>query len=107
MTTIPKSDATLRPASESTEEQFRRLSADWQRETAHLSSSTDRHNHPAYQEIIALGPAALPYLLRDLEVNDTHWFSALRTITGANPIPASAAGDVPKMASAWLEWAKS
>ena len=47
----------------------------------------------------------VPLLLADLEDNHTHWFGALRAITGANPVPVSAAGNIPKMAEAWLRWA--
>jgi len=48
----------------------------------------------------------VPYLLRDLEDNHTHWFCALREITGVNPVPAAAAGNIARMAEAWLSWAK-
>ena len=67
---------------------------------------TAASNHPAYQEIISLGPEVVPFLLRDLEDNETHWFVALRQIAGVNPIPSTAAGNVPKMIEAWLEWAR-
>jgi len=53
-----------------------------------------------------MGEPVLPLLLRDLEQNQTHWFCALREITGEDPIPADAAGNVPKMVEAWLTWAK-
>jgi hypothetical protein len=68
---------------------------------------SEASRHWTYQEIIRLGPEVVPLLLRDLEEQHTHWFNALRTITGANPVPASAAGNVPKMVEAWLNWAKS
>jgi hypothetical protein len=48
----------------------------------------------------------VPFLLRDLKETQRHWFIALRSITGANPIPKSAAGNVPRMIEAWLHWAK-
>jgi hypothetical protein len=91
---------------ETVEQRFRRLAAAWQAAVAYQSSTTLRNNHPAYQEIIALGPDVVPLLLRDLEENQTHWFAALREVTGANPIPESAAGNIPKMVEAWLRWAK-
>ena len=89
------------------DERFRQLATIWHRETDYLSSMSDASRHPAYQEIIALGPDVVPLLLRDLEENHSHWFSALRTITEATPVPASAAGDIPKMVEAWLNWARS
>ena len=91
---------------EAVEQHFRRLADAWHKAVAHHSSTTIRNNHPAYQEIIALGPDVIPLLLRDMEQNETHWFHALRQITGANPIPESAAGNIPLMVEAWLRWAK-
>jgi hypothetical protein len=41
-----------------------------------------------------------------MEDREPHWFATLRQITGANPIPKEAAGDVPQMIAAWLGWAK-
>jgi hypothetical protein len=66
---------------------------------------TAASEHPAYQEIIGLGPDVVPFLLRDLEKTQRHWFIALRRLTGANPIPPTAAGNVPKMIEAWRQWA--
>jgi hypothetical protein len=45
-------------------------------------------------------------LLRDLEENQSHWFIALRQITGADPISAESAGNIPKMVEAWITWAR-
>jgi hypothetical protein len=67
---------------------------------------TEASNHPAYQEIINLGPEVIPLLLQDLEKNETHWFIALRKITGVNPIPGSAAGNIPQMVQAWVRWGR-
>jgi hypothetical protein len=91
---------------ETIEARFLRLASEWERATGHLSSMKAASEHPAYQEIISLGPDVVPLLLRDLKENERHWFIALRTITGANPIPKSAAGNIPKMIEAWLTWAR-
>ena len=53
-----------------------------------------------------MGPAIVPFLLRDMEENETHWFYALYKITGANPVAKEEAGNIPKMAAAWLRWAR-
>lgn len=105
MATIPVKDSSTHPP-ETVEQRFHRLANEWQTAVAHHSSTSLRNNHPAYRDIIHLGPEVVPFLLRDLEVNNTHWFSALREITGANPLPESAAGNVPQMVEAWLRWAK-
>ena len=91
---------------ETVEERFRRLAAAWHRDTDYLSSMEEADRHPAYQEIIRLGPEVVPLLLRDLADNHTHWFTALEAITGARPLSAAVAGNIPGMAEAWLRWAK-
>jgi hypothetical protein len=87
-------------------EEFHRLAADWHRATDHISSMERASKHPAYQEIIGLGREVVPFLLRDLADNHTHWFAALEAITGARPTTAATAGNIPKMVETWLSWAK-
>ncbi|MCI0381015.1 MAG: hypothetical protein L0215_25810 [Gemmataceae bacterium] len=99
-----KADVT--PRAETLDERFRRLAGEWEHATLYLSSMEAASKHPAYQEIIAIGPEVVPLLLRDLETNHTHWFIALNQITGAQPVPKEASGNIRKMAQAWLNWAK-
>lgn len=94
------------PPIENIEARFSRLADDWQRDVAHVSSASKRDNHPAYQEIIALGPPVVPLLLRDLEHMHRHWFTALNAITHSNPVPLEDAGNIGKMVEAWLAWGK-
>jgi hypothetical protein len=98
----------IKPVSkeETLEDRFRRLSSVWHKETAYLSSMTEASSHPAYQEIIRLGPDVIPLLLRDLQAHHTHWFAALHVLTGADPIAPSSAGNVPKMVDVWMGGAK-
>jgi hypothetical protein len=92
---------------ESIELRVVRLLARWREQTAYLSSSTEITGHPAYEELIALGPPALPFLFRDLEqTGDGHLSKALGAITGAEPVPADARGNVRRVADAWLTWAR-
>jgi hypothetical protein len=84
-----------------------RLLVRWRQETAYLSSSTRIAAHPAYQELITLGSAALPFLLRDLEqTGDGHLSKALAAITGAHPVADDESGQVRKIAETWLRWAR-
>jgi hypothetical protein len=64
-------------------------------------------DHPAYQEIIALGPPAIPLLLAELRMEARYWFAALSAITGQDPVPAEDRGSVRKMTDAWLRWGKA
>jgi hypothetical protein len=87
-------------------ERFNGLAARWKRERGPHSSSARLASHPAYQEIIGLGPAIVPLLLQELEREPDHWFRALHALTGANPIPEASQGKVREMAAAWLHWAR-
>src|SRR5713101_7412726 len=94
-------------SAETVEQHVVRLLKRWRDETAYLSSSTKITGHPAYQELIGLGAAALPYLFRDLEqTGDGHLSKALAAITGAHPVPAEERGQVRKIAETWLHWAR-
>jgi hypothetical protein len=53
-----------------------------------------------------MGEAALPLIFSELTREPNHWFWALTSITGVNPIEAEDQGDLKAMASAWLRWAQ-
>jgi hypothetical protein len=78
----------------------------WRDETALLSSVTKIAIHPAYQRMIGMGLAALPLIFRELERRPSHWFWALRAITGENPVRPEDAGNLGKMTKAWLAFAR-
>lgn len=93
----------ISPAELGTGAAFSELARRWKAETEHLSSAAI-FAHPAYQQIIGLGPDAIPLLLHDLQQTGAHWFWALRAITGENPVPREDAGYVGRMADAWIDW---
>jgi hypothetical protein len=94
-------------AQQEIEKRFKRLVKTWIRDTEYMSSSVQMAEHPAYREIISMGEAAVPLLLAELRRRPDFWFAALRTITGANPVPREMAGKVKAMAKAWLEWGQT
>jgi hypothetical protein len=96
---IPRSTETI-------EERFRRLEAQWRGVTGHLSSSSKIIGHPAFREIIRMGQTVVPFMLRDLEQQPRLWVWALPEIMGDDPVPAADRGDIAKMTDAWLCWAK-
>lgn len=101
----PHNQAT-QPA-ETLAEQFQRLARLWCLETAYVSSTSEMTAHPAFQEIVGLGAPVIPLLLRELE-NGTpgHWHRALRRITGVDPVPTAARGNVEEASNSWLRWGK-
>ena len=99
-------DASERKVEEGLKVAFEELVLAWSSETAHLSSPMKVIAHPAYRQIIGLGPAILPLLLRDLAESRRFWFPALNAITGENPVPPDAAGDITRMTEAWIKWGR-
>jgi hypothetical protein len=106
MASIPVDQSKQKPPAESVRERFQRLAAVWRAETSHLSSSTKMTEHPAYREIISMGEEVVPFLLADLAKAPDHWFTALKAITGANPVDPADRGRIDKIANAWLQWGK-
>jgi hypothetical protein len=88
------------------ERTFRKLATEWHAEVAALSSTTARVEHPSYRAIVALGPAVVPLLLRELEQHPNRWFAALKTLTGADPVAPSDRGRIGPMTDAWIKWGK-
>src|SRR5437016_1837906 len=88
------------------EKGFHDLVAAWKRERGPHSSSARLAEHPAYQQIIRMGPEVVPLLLRELEREPDHWFRALHALTGADPVRAANRGKIPEMAEAWLNWGR-
>ena len=99
-------EAAARATDEGLRVVFEELALSWSTGTAHLSSPTRLIEHPAYRQIIGLGPAVLPLMLRDLSETGNFWFPALNAITGENPVPDDAAGDVERMTEAWIGWGR-
>jgi hypothetical protein len=87
-------------------ERFQRLATQWKAERGPTSSLTSLVMHPTYQQIIGMGPAAVPWLLAELESEPDHWFWALKSITMIDPVPPEDRGNLQKMAAAWLKWGK-
>ena len=46
-------------------------------------------------------------LLRDLEKRPRLWVWALPRITGENPIPEDAGGNITRMSELWLQWGRA
>jgi hypothetical protein len=84
--------------------EFKKHERRWLAQTRHLSSPIDKYLHPSYARIIGLGWAVVPYVLNSLKRRPNDWFYALRAVTGENPVSASAAGDIRRMANLWIAW---
>ena len=88
---------------------FSKLTGRWKAETSTLSSITEMVLNPAYQNIIGMGDAAIPFILSQIEAegdDPDQWFWALQSITGVDPVHEEDAGNYRAMAQTWLNWGK-
>jgi len=86
-------------------EDFDRLADEWERNRPQGVDLADMVMHSAYQQIIGIGPQAIPWLLDRLEERPGHWFWALNSITrDESVVPEESHGNLNKMAEAWLNW---
>lgn len=92
------------PGSQS--ERFERLADNWQKDTAGYPTIRQKVKHACYRQIIAMGEDVVPLILNRLCKERNHWFWALSELTGEQPVPKDACGDVDKMTEAWLDWGR-
>jgi hypothetical protein len=60
--------------------------------------------HSAYQQIIGLGPVALPLIFKELEAKGDWWFWALTAITGEDVAKGTDTFDGARQM--WLDWGR-
>jgi hypothetical protein len=87
------------------ENKFWDLVHKWEFETRFQSSTTSILTHPLLNEVIQMGPEAIPLILKGLKDN---WFLAfaLNKLTGEWPVNEEYAGDGEKITECWFKWAK-
>lgn len=95
----------LRPTQEQKGE-FDRLAQEWRNAVKYSSDTLERMTHPAYKKIIEMGPNIVPLLLQRVADRHEHWFWALESITGEDPVDPEDSGDVLEISRAWAEWGR-
>lgn len=86
--------------------EFHFLATEWKRQSRLLSNGIQKAMLQPYQRIIGMGRPVVPLILEDLQREPAHWFWALESITGENPVPEAERGSVPKSVEAWLNWGR-
>lgn len=104
--TTQSATAESAPAASELEQRFLELAAQWRDETGGYSVIQQMTRHPAYREIVAMGPVAVPWILRDLEANGGFWWHALGEITGEDPVGERTGINHDEMRDAWLRWGR-
>jgi hypothetical protein len=89
------------------EKEYLRLIALWQEERKQFSHSSDTHDYwrGAYgQAMIALGPAIIPYLIRELRKGDFFFNVPLEWITNIDVSNGDSDLSEQDIAKLWLKW---
>lgn len=95
-------------ASAPSPDQFATLAEAWRSGTSSPTTTLkDMVMHWAYQRVIGLGRSVVPLILADLVRQPDHWGWALQSITGENPVPPEAAGDIDAIGAAWIQWGRA
>lgn len=94
------------PAQRDFLDSFYEAYAAWRSETEHLSSITEKVGSPHFRAIVDLGDRAIPLIVHELRKRPNFIFLALQQITGEDPVPKGARGNVRAMVEAWLLWAE-
>lgn len=98
--------ATLEKQDESPAAHFVRLVQEWKQQSRYLSNSVQMAMLKPYQRIIGMGVPVVPLLLEELHRQPDHWFWALESITGTNPVQEQHLGQVALMAQDWVNWGR-
>ena len=85
---------------------FYNLKKEWGDNITGLSSITEISMHPSYQQIIGMGPVAIPLIMWEMTQEPNHWFWALKSITGEDPVDQSQRGNMKYMTDAWVNWGR-
>ena len=101
---LPSAVKSVENVPEAVRIRFQRLADEWKSTGRFSSSVTAIAMQPAYQQIIGLGPAAVPLILRELSREPHQWFWALKAITDADPVKPENIGIPAGMAADWLTW---
>jgi hypothetical protein len=82
--------------------EFSVLASQWNEQTQYLSIGAKAVSHPAYFEIVAMGPKVIPLVLEELRDRPSQWFVALRALAKIDPVPPNA--NRSEAREAWLRW---
>lgn len=85
---------------------FAKLADEWLAQKGPISSISKKVMLRPYQRIIGLGSPVVPLLLKELQQKPDHWFWALESITGENPVSETDQGNIEQMSEAWVRWGR-
>jgi len=96
--------ATSEDKSSDLEANFNRLVRTWKQATGYYSITTRRYAHASYQEMLVMGKAIIPLILRELQERPDWWFEALKALTKEDPTKPT--DNFHAAVESWVRWGK-
>ena len=97
-------DTTFTDNNQETARIFSEQRSRWLEDTSFTSSVSEIVSHPSYLRIIGLGKPALPFIFSSLKQEPAHWFVALMSITGEDPVDGRNDLSFEDIVGAWVEY---
>ena len=85
---------------------FNALADLWEQETGGHSLTIHRTKHPAFQQVVDMGPAVITLLLHRMHNHDAFWFEALKAITGEDPNRNTDPNSIIDIVEYWTYWGR-
>lgn len=85
---------------------FQALAELWEQETGGHFLTIHRTKHPAFQQVVDMGPAVITLLLHRMHDHDAFWFEALKVITGEDPNRNTDPNSIVDIVDYWTYWGR-
>lgn len=86
------------------ENTFNTLAEQWKRETGMFSISQQKMSHIAYLDIIGMSWRAMPFLIKEIQKGQAHWFPAMRAIAGVDRPAENEVKSFQDAVNVWTKW---
>lgn len=83
---------------------FKENYARWLQDSLFDSLPARMRRHESYKAIVGQGDRVVPLIASELRREPSFMFLALEEITGHDPVPEEAEGDLVATVAAWLTW---
>jgi hypothetical protein len=96
------------PVTQSLEKEFRSFADKWYQEISKEPSLARMTSKTSYLSVIGLEPKArvISLILKELQSKPAPWFLALQILSKNQEVGKEYAGNLKKIAEAWLKWGK-
>lgn len=88
------------------EARFEELGRQWSEEASYHSNPDFVRNNAPYRELLQMGDAIIPYVIRKIEIRPLPWLHLLYDLAPENPTQPQDSGNIYLIRHRWIEWAR-